>query len=105
MKLCLEFFPFWSFEIVSNFGSFGLAQDRFSCFEFFLLRGLDPPIERETGNAIKPTFRRSKQGGGVWKRRVFFPRIPTLMNPLRLGSAFRRDCATAGPTLSRIRPG
>src|SRR5690242_2851666 len=28
-RACLEFFLFWSFEIVLNFGSFGKAQDRF----------------------------------------------------------------------------
>src|SRR5712692_2075972 len=28
------YFGFWSFDIVSNLGSFGVAQDRLSCFEF-----------------------------------------------------------------------
>jgi hypothetical protein len=33
-KACLEFNIFWSFEIVSNFGSFDMAQDRFRASNF-----------------------------------------------------------------------
>ena len=41
----MEFYIFWSFEIVSNFGSFDMAQDRLSCFEFFVLGACAPLCE------------------------------------------------------------
>src|SRR6266508_1962593 len=41
-EACLEFYIFWSFEIVSNFGSFDMAQDTFRASNFLSLAPLRP---------------------------------------------------------------
>jgi hypothetical protein len=66
-ELCLEFYIFWSFEIVSYFGSFDKAQDRFM-LRIFVLGDLTTLAFSLSGDG---DFRRA----GPFDNRHYFYRV------------------------------